>query len=171
MENLGKPEVKKVVIRLTSHSDFVIIADEIVEKINETRVRETDQLGFVPITSKNCKPYRATIYNCLVEITNLEGFHIATSISSKTPSRYTAENSLISSMALVFLVAYTHFSCCSMHKVSIWYTFHMYKFFKYLYFYIHATKLIRIIAAILCCIYYVRVNRIPFRVLSMDKWK
>ena len=35
--------------------------------------------------------------------------HIATSVSSKTSSRYIAEKSLISSMALIILVVCTHF--------------------------------------------------------------
>ena len=106
---LGKPKANKLVKRLKTCSGSVITADDIVEKINETRVREADRLGLVPITSKHYKPCRATIDNCLAEIANSEGVHIDTSVSSKTSSRYTAENSLISSMALVILVACTHF--------------------------------------------------------------
>ena len=52
----------------------------------------------VPITSKNYKLYRATIENYMAEIGNSDGVHIATSVTKKTSSRYTAENSLISSM-------------------------------------------------------------------------
>ena len=42
---LGKPEANKLVKRLKTHSGSVITADDIVEKINETRVREADELG------------------------------------------------------------------------------------------------------------------------------
>ena len=84
---LGKPETNKLVKRLKTHSGLVITADD----INETRVREADEVGLVPITSKNYKPSRATIDNYLTEIANSEGVHIAASVSSKTSSRYTAE--------------------------------------------------------------------------------
>ncbi len=84
---LGKPETNKLVKRLKTHSGLVITADD----INETRVREADEVGLVPITSKNYKPSRATIDNYLAEIANSEGVHIAASVSSKTSSRYTAE--------------------------------------------------------------------------------
>ena len=50
---LGKPEANKLVKRLKTHSGSVITADDIVEKINGTRVREADELGSVPITSKH----------------------------------------------------------------------------------------------------------------------
>ena len=50
---LGKPEANKLVKRFETHSGSVITADTIVEKINETRVREADELESVPITSKH----------------------------------------------------------------------------------------------------------------------
>ena len=54
--------------RLKTHSGSVITADDIVEKINETRVREADELGLVPITSKHYKSCTATIDNYLAEM-------------------------------------------------------------------------------------------------------
>ena len=50
---LGKPEVNKFVKINGTHSGSVITTDDIVEKTNETRVREADELGVVPITSKH----------------------------------------------------------------------------------------------------------------------
>ena len=50
---LGKPEANKLVKRFGTHSSSVFTADDIVEKINETRVRKADELGSVPITSKH----------------------------------------------------------------------------------------------------------------------
>ena len=49
----GKPEANKLVKRFGTHSGSVITTDDIVEKTNETRVREADELGVVPITSKH----------------------------------------------------------------------------------------------------------------------
>ena len=46
---LGKPETNKLVKRFGTHSSSVITVDDIVEKINGTRVRETDELGSGPI--------------------------------------------------------------------------------------------------------------------------
>ncbi len=91
---LGKPEAEKLVKKLKTHNGSVITADDILEKINETRIRQADELGLVPITSKNYKPCRATIDNYMAEIANSAGVHIATSVTKKTSSRYTAENSL-----------------------------------------------------------------------------
>ena len=48
----GKPEANKLVKRFGTHSGS-ITADDIVEKINETRVREADELGLVLISSKH----------------------------------------------------------------------------------------------------------------------
>ena len=106
---LGKPEANKLIKRLKTHTGSVITADDVVQKINETRVREADELGLVPITSRNYKPCRATLDNYLAELANSDGVHIAASVSKKTTSRYTAENSLISSMCLAVLIAATHF--------------------------------------------------------------
>ena len=78
----GKPEANKLVKRLKSHSDFVITVDDIVEKNSETRVRESDELGLVPITSKNHKTCRAAINNHPAKFANSEGFNVATSVSS-----------------------------------------------------------------------------------------
>ena len=50
---LGKPEANKLVKRFGTRSGSVMTADDIIEKINETRVREADELGSVPITSKH----------------------------------------------------------------------------------------------------------------------
>ena len=40
----GKPEANKLVKRLNNRSSFVITANDIIEKISETRVRESDDL-------------------------------------------------------------------------------------------------------------------------------
>ncbi len=106
---LGKPEAEKLIKKLKTHTGSVINADDVIEKINKTRIRQADEMGLVPITSKNYKPCRATIDNYMAEIANSDGVHIASSVTKKTSSRYTTENSLISSMCLVVLVAATHF--------------------------------------------------------------
>ena len=106
---LGKPEAEKLIKKLKTHHGLVITADDVLGKINETRIRQADEMGLVPITSNNYKPCKSTLNNYLAEIANSDGVHIATSVTKKTTSRYTAENSLISSMCLVVLVAATHF--------------------------------------------------------------
>ena len=44
---MGKPEANKLVKIFGTHSGSVITADDTVEKNNETRVREADELGLV----------------------------------------------------------------------------------------------------------------------------
>ena len=55
------------------------------------------------------KPSHTTINNYKAMLATSEGVSICSSTISKTNTRYTAENSLISSMALICTVAASHF--------------------------------------------------------------
>lgn len=87
----------------------MIYFDVIVQAIRNKHVKKADELGLVPIMDKFKVSVKTTIDNYMAECANIDGIHIVTSVTSKITTRYTAENSLISSMALLGLVACTHF--------------------------------------------------------------
>ena len=94
---------------MKTYDGFVLTSDDIAQKIQERREASADEKGVVPVTTKHYKPHQTTLDNYMAEIANKVGVHIATSSNQKTNTRYTAENSLISSMCLLVLIACTHF--------------------------------------------------------------
>ena len=69
--------------------------------------------GRVPITKFDMKPSRTTLSNYSAVLANTDGVSICITVISKSRTRYTAENSLISAMALICVVVATHFDISS----------------------------------------------------------
>ena len=77
-------------------------------------------MGNVPITNINNQPVMRTLTNYKALIANNKGVSICTTVTPKTTTRYTSENSLISSMALLCVIASTHYIAVTeiQHKVE-----------------------------------------------------
>ena len=69
--------------------------------------------GRVPITKLDLEPSCQTLTNYTAILANTDGVSICNSAVAKSKTRYTAENSLISAMALICVVAATHFDMIS----------------------------------------------------------
>ena len=94
---------------LKKRSGSTISKREIATKIESIQQQKVIAQGRVPITKHDMNPCKGTLINYQCAIADSVGVSITTSIVPKTRTRYTAENSLISAMALVCVVAATHY--------------------------------------------------------------
>lgn len=116
MEEKGAPkllsnsEMNEISINLETYNGKSVGEDEIVKAITQKKKQRLEDAGIVPLSIVNYKPSDTTLrnYKCamLVKHDNL-----STTIStvSKTNTRYTAENSLMSTVAFAAVVASTHY--------------------------------------------------------------
>ena len=93
---------------LTLYSGKTITSKDLKQKIKDIQLGRIRSKGCVPL--QICAdPSRTTISNYRALLAASEGISLCTSAISKTNTRYTAENSLISSMAFLCVVASTHY--------------------------------------------------------------
>ena len=86
--------------------------DVVTTSIKENVCKRIKNNGLVPICNIDYEPNRQTVTNYQALIASMPGVSIATSAIGKTNTRFTAEHSFISSMALIFVVATTHYEIC-----------------------------------------------------------
>ena len=90
-------------------SGSFIAEDESRNTIQEKQSLVVRKIGRVPVTKMDINISQQTINNYLAMIVNQQGVSIYTSIATKAKRRFTAENSLISSMVLLYIIACTHY--------------------------------------------------------------
>ena len=83
--------------------------DESRDKIIENQKIAVEERLLVPIMIVDFKPSKMTLTNYWALVAHQSGVSITSKVIKKTPGRYTAENSLISAMALLCVVACTHY--------------------------------------------------------------
>ena len=108
-------EVKRIVDDLTLYSGKTISNEEIKEQLKQAQVKRIKDQGRVPLTN-GIDPCKATIINYKGLISSTNGVSMCTNTTPKTRTRYTAENSLISAMALLCVIATTHYDVASCEK-------------------------------------------------------
>ena len=82
--------------------------NELLSNIKETQTKNIEAAGLVPIcTTKN--PSHTSINNYKAVLASQSSLSITTTAISKKNHRYTVENSLISAMVFLVVVASTHF--------------------------------------------------------------
>ena len=88
--------------------NFFDILNELLSIIKDTRSKNIEVTGLVSIcTTKN--PSCTSVNNYKAVLVSQFSVSITTTAISKTNNRYIAENSLISAMAFLIIVANTHF--------------------------------------------------------------
>ena len=103
---------------LEEKSGQTIKNDELLSIIKETRSKNIEAVGLVPIcATKN--PSHTSINNYKAVLASQSSVSINTTAISKTNNRYTAENSLISAMTFLVVIASTHFILANEEKDKI----------------------------------------------------
>ena len=98
--------------RLLGETDLngnTISTEEISKMIKDKTEKKIISDGHVPI-SQSVEPHRTTLVNYKALLAATEGISIAKSFTHKSNTRFTAENSLISAMSFLVLVACTHYN-------------------------------------------------------------
>ena len=96
-----------------------IVAEEIKSKIQESQIEKVVKRGRVPITKQGINPHHKTLTNYQALLAGSDGILICQSVTPKTRTRYTAENSLISAICLVMVVAATHYDVTTTKNISL----------------------------------------------------
>ena len=110
---LDEDAINGVRLDLDKRSGFTIDASNILAKIQKTQQAPVIGQGRVPITKEDMNLSRTTPRNYQCVIGSKEGVSICTAVAPKTRTRYSSENSLISAMVLVLVVACTHYDISS----------------------------------------------------------
>ena len=100
----------------------------IQQNIHQAQLRSVSEIGCVPLTKMDYQPHRTTLHNFAALITGENNRSITASEIPKTCTCYTAENPLISAMALLYVISATHYEvisdCCLFGNVSARYPRH-----------------------------------------------
>ena len=110
---LDEDAINEVRLDLDKRSGFTIDASNILAKIQKTQQAFVIGQGRVPITKQDMNLSKTTLRNYQSVIGSKEGVSICTAVAPKTRTRYSSENSLISAMVLVLVVACTHYDISS----------------------------------------------------------
>ena len=102
-------DIQEMSLLLTKVSGNSIASDELKAKIQENQTKAAENRGLVPITKIDYEPSRMTLTNYCALVAHEKGVSITDTVIKNTSTRYTAENSLISAMALLSVVACTHY--------------------------------------------------------------
>ena len=116
---LDEDDIKEINDVLNKRSGLTIEKEEIVEKIKSSRNKRVTDDGLVPITKQDITVSNKSIINYRAMLAVSSGISISTTSVTKTNTRYTAENSLISAMALLGVVAATHYFICDEGQLEI----------------------------------------------------
>ena len=106
---LTKSDVSDIVNELSTKNGLSFGRYMIAEKIRKSQESGIKSSGRVPLTTLDYQPKVNTINSYASLIASQAGVSINNTTISKTYGRYTAENSLISAMALLCVIAWTHF--------------------------------------------------------------
>ena len=110
---LNEEDIVNISFDLNKCSGSTISTTEIAKKIEVIQKENVIAQGRVPITKGDMRPCKGTLINYQAVIASMDNVSICTSVVPKTRTRYSAENSLISAMALVCVVAATHYDVCT----------------------------------------------------------
>ena len=91
----------------------------LTDQIVESQKKRLIDNGFVPLNDAKFKPLPQSIRNWRAVLANEETVSICTSATPKTTTRYTAENSLISAMAFLCIVANIHYNISAEPQVDV----------------------------------------------------
>ena len=105
---LEDPDIQAITSELINTNGSSIGAQIVEEKIKEVQESNVRRDGLVPIMNSD-KMKRTSVSNYMALIAHQPGISICRKVIDKTTSRYTAENSLISAMSLLCIIAATHF--------------------------------------------------------------
>ena len=105
---LNDEEIHELKCELTMYSGKTFASSDLKEKIKDAQNRRVIAQGRVPLQLPS-DPSRASLCNYRALLSSVEGVSLCTSAVSKTNTRFTAENSLISAMAFLCVVASTHY--------------------------------------------------------------
>ena len=106
---LKNEDIKEMSTLLTKKSGNSIASDELKAKIQENQMKSAESRGLFPITKIDYEPSRMTLTNYCALVAHEKGVSITDTVIKKTSTRYKAENSLISAMALLSVIACTHY--------------------------------------------------------------
>ena len=98
---LPEASIEQVKFKLGKYSGSTLDNKELTTFIQEAQKQVVIGQGRVPITKQNIQPSVTTLRNYMATIAYSDGVSICTSVVPKTRTRFTAENSLISAMALL----------------------------------------------------------------------
>jgi hypothetical protein len=107
---LTQEDLAEVAVTLDRTGGSTMARDEIRNLISTKRADRIRAAGFVPIDGVVVEACITTTSNYAALLAAQPSVSITKTAIKKTQTRYTAENSLISSMALVLVVAATHFT-------------------------------------------------------------
>ena len=116
---LEDKDIEQIVIDLNSKSGSTTSIEEIKSKIQESQIEKVVKRGNVSITKQGINPHHKTFTNYQALLAGSDGISICQSVTPKTQTRYTAENSLISAMCLVMVVAATHYDVTTTKNISL----------------------------------------------------
>ena len=110
---LSTNDIANIQFDLNKFSGSTLQTTEIGEKIRIIQKEKVIAQGRVPITKEDITPCMGTLINYQAAIANQDNVSICTSVVPKTRTRYSAENSLISAMALLCVIAAIHYDVCT----------------------------------------------------------
>ena len=119
MKLLPEELINQIKSNLNKHSGLTIGAKEITNLIQKTQQQIVVRQGRVPITKYDIQPSKQALVNIMSSITSSNGGSIRTSATTKTTTRYRAENSLISATVSVCVVAVIRYNMCTDIQLDI----------------------------------------------------
>ena len=110
---LVKNDIANIQFDLNKLSGSILQTTESGRKIRIIQKEKVIARGRIPITKEDITPCMDTLINYQAAIASEENVSICTSVVPKTRTRYSAENSLISAMALLCVIAAIHYDVCT----------------------------------------------------------
>ena len=106
---LKDKDMKEMNDLLTMKNGHSINDEFILNKIKERKKKDVEKQGLVALQSENYEPHPRTLMNYSLVLARNANTSIYKTVITKLSGRYTAENSLVSAMALLCVIAATHF--------------------------------------------------------------
>ena len=107
---LDRCDVGDIVLDLQSNSGYCLDSKSLEATIAEKQKNDLLARGIQPLSSSNTTPSATSIRNYKSLIAAQPGVSVARTAVIKSPTRYTAENSLRSAMSFILTTAATHFT-------------------------------------------------------------
>ena len=106
---IQQKDITDIASQLNCISGSAMSTKDIQQKIHQAQPRSVSERGCIPLTKLDYHPHGTTLRNYAALISSKNNISITTSEISKTFTRYTSENSLISAMALLCVISATHY--------------------------------------------------------------
>ena len=105
---LDEDKIKEISTEIKIKNGDSLTAKAIKEKIIDSKKESAEKWGIVPLIKLIFNPCPRTVSNYCAFLAHQSRLSLSKTVITKTFGRYTAENSLISAMVLLCVIAATH---------------------------------------------------------------